>query len=145
MSIKKSYLSVALGLSLFLMAGCFLIIGNMIKASVEQKREEVEVLELVGATNSYIRWPYIIEGAVMGLASSLVALSISYGVYSFMSSRFSAFISNWWMGNGISFFGPLDIITVIAVGVGIGVMGAWLNVLTINNGWSAAQKAYAKN
>ena len=57
------------------------IISNMVRISVYSRASEIEIMKFVGATNSYIRLPYIIEGALVGLISALCPWGISVFAY----------------------------------------------------------------
>ena len=57
------------------------IISNMVRISVYSRASEIEIMKFVGATNSYIRLPYVIEGALVGLISALCAWGISIFAY----------------------------------------------------------------
>ena len=72
---------------LFLIVAVF-IISNTIKLSVIARRKEIEIMKLVGATNWFIRWPFIIEGAVLGLIGGVIAFfPVYFGYYG---------IYQWW-------------------------------------------------
>ncbi len=61
----------------FLLGGVsILLISNTIRLSIYARRREVEIMKLVGATNWFIRWPFIIEGLAVGLAGALAALAL---------------------------------------------------------------------
>lgn len=64
---------------LFLIA--LFIISNMVRISVYARANEIEIMKFVGATNNYIRMPYIIEGGIVGLISALCAWAVSVLVY----------------------------------------------------------------
>lgn len=57
------------------------LIGNTIKLAVYGRRREIEIMKFVGATNWYIRWPFIIEGIMIGLAGALLAVGALYVGY----------------------------------------------------------------
>ncbi len=57
------------------------IIANMVRISVYARGEEIGIMKYVGATNAYIRFPYILEGALVGLAGALVSWGIVYAGY----------------------------------------------------------------
>ena len=53
-----------------------LLVANTIRLSVFARRREVEVMKLVGATNWFIRWPFVIEGLIVGFFGGLVAVGL---------------------------------------------------------------------
>jgi cell division transport system permease protein len=59
-----------------LVLASFLIISNVIKLNVLARKSEIEILRLVGATNTFIRVPFLLEGTVMGAAGSLLSLAL---------------------------------------------------------------------
>jgi cell division transport system permease protein len=59
-----------------LVLASLMLIGNTIRLSIYTRRREVEVMRLVGATRWFIRWPFMIEGVVVGFAGGLVAILI---------------------------------------------------------------------
>jgi cell division transport system permease protein len=58
------------------------LISNTIKITIVARREEIEIMRLVGATNSFIRWPFFIEGLFLGVLGSIVPIAVIIGVYS---------------------------------------------------------------
>ena len=71
-AVKVLLLAIAILLAL---ASLFLI-GNTIRLSIYARRREVEVMQLVGATNWFIRWPFVIEGVVVGMVGAGIAVGI---------------------------------------------------------------------
>ncbi len=65
-------------LILILLVAAVLLIGNTIRLSIFARRREVEVMRLVGATNWFIRWPFVIEGVICGLAGALISVFALY-------------------------------------------------------------------
>ena len=63
-------------LAALLLVASLMLVGNTIRLSIYARRREVEVMRLVGATNWFIRWPFIIEGVIVGLAGAVVAVAI---------------------------------------------------------------------
>jgi cell division transport system permease protein len=62
------------GLALLLVLASVALIANTIRLSIYARRREVEVMKLVGATNWFIRWPFVIEGVVVGFFGGLLAV-----------------------------------------------------------------------
>jgi len=113
----------SIGLILLVAAG--FSTGNVIRMSILAREEEITIMRLVGATESFIRTPLLVEGAVLGMGASLVALLGLLGV--------------WWplrhgLGNvspllvelaRLGFFSPLNMAGLIGVGMITGALGAW--------------------
>jgi cell division transport system permease protein len=59
-----------------LLIASLLLIANTIRLSIYARRREVEVMRLVGATNWFIRWPFVVEGILVGLMGALIAIGI---------------------------------------------------------------------
>jgi cell division transport system permease protein len=65
---------VTAGLALLLVLCSVALIANTIRLSIYSRRREVEVMKLVGATNWFIRWPFMIEGVIVGLFAGVLAI-----------------------------------------------------------------------
>ena len=57
------------------------IISNTIKLATFYRREEIAIMKMCGATNAFIRWPFIVQGMILGLAGAVVAFFLQWGVY----------------------------------------------------------------
>jgi cell division transport system permease protein len=64
------------GLAILLIVASVLLISNTIRLSLFSRRREVEVMKLVGATDSFIRWPFVIEGIVLGALGGVTAVAL---------------------------------------------------------------------
>ncbi|MBQ3054114.1 MAG: permease-like cell division protein FtsX [Clostridia bacterium] len=94
-----------IGMIIFALVGIF-IISSTIKMSVTARQREIEIMKYVGATDWYIRWPFIIEGTVMGIIGALIAyvpVTIGY-----------ANIVSWWQSNGAGMFELIPLIDLQA-------------------------------
>jgi cell division transport system permease protein len=69
-----------LGLITILLVASILLIGNTIRLSIFARRREVEVMKLVGATNWFIRWPFVIEGVICGLIGAILSVALLWAV-----------------------------------------------------------------
>jgi len=104
------------------------IIINTIRLAVLARAEEIEVMRLVGASDAFIRWPFVFEGAFVGLLGSLVTLAILAAV----ADPLSGFMAEFFRVLPLQ-FGSLtrDLVAlVMGAGVGLGILGSWLSVRT---------------
>ena len=96
--------NVATAIALILIAMLVLIsifiIANTIKLATFSRREEIAIMKMCGATNWFIRWPFLVEGLLLGLMGGLVAYVCQWGVYSLI-------------GKAMAESGILEIITMI--------------------------------
>ncbi len=76
-----------MGLVVVLAAATFLIVSNTVRLTVFARREEIEIMKLVGATPWFIRMPFIIEGLVVGVSGAVVALAVTWYGYTLVLSR----------------------------------------------------------
>ena len=69
---------VLIGILLFI---ALFIISNTIKLATFYRREEISIMKMCGATNSFVRWPFVVEGMILGMLGALVAFSMQWGIY----------------------------------------------------------------
>jgi len=115
-----------------------LIISNCIRLSFWQRKEEIEILELVGATSGFVRTPFLFEGAMLGVIASVISLLLSFA---FHSALLGWLAQTWSFWVAIEQLSPLEGWTVLvnfATALAFGLLGAWNCVRKINTGWSAA-------
>lgn len=104
------------------------IIVNAIRLAVVARAEEIEIMRLVGASDAFIRWPFVFEGAFVGLLGSVLTLAILAAV----SDPLTAFMTDFFRVLPLQ-FGTLTrdlVLLVTGAGVGLGVVGSWLSVRT---------------
>lgn len=107
------------------------IISNTIKLTVHARRKEISIMKYVGATNGFIRTPFIIEGIVIGLISSIISILLIGGGYNFLATKLVN--SATWQKLSINLltFGDLlgeIIIVYLVLGVGIGIIGSSISM-----------------
>ena len=107
------------------------IIANTIKLTVHARRKEISIMKYVGATNSFIRTPFIIEGVIIGLASSVISLGIIGILYNAVVSKLMASDTIQTIGVSILSFNNLftEIVAVyLILGIGIGILGSSISM-----------------
>jgi cell division transport system permease protein len=127
-------------LVLILSLGCLLVIGNSIKSSVISRRDEIEVMELFGATPGMIMAPFLTEGAMMGFVAAALALAVSSVLYAWQSLVLVEGLGFWGISELLSFLAPWKCFLVLLLGTIMGSVGSYLCVRQINTGWAAAEK-----
>ncbi|MGE0632789.1 MAG: cell division protein FtsX [Pseudobdellovibrionaceae bacterium] len=117
-----------------LLAASILVVGNSIRSSIQQRRHEIEVLELIGATANWIRIPFVMEGFLMGFFSSSLAIAVSYVAMGFFKEYGLKFTSLSQLATNIAFISVPSICLVIFMACILGAFGSYLCVRRINTG-----------
>lgn len=121
--------------------GCAIfVISNCIRSSIHQRREEIEVLELIGATSTYIRRPFIMEGLAICGASTALGLLLCLGIYSATVTSLKSQISFLQLAQHIQFLNWKTIVAMILGSLLVGWMATFACLRSLNDGWAASQK-----
>jgi len=91
-SIIANVKMVGLSLSGLLVLIVILVTFNAIRLAIYSSRDEIKIMRLVGASSWFIRGPFVVEGVLYGVISSLIALGILYPVFYFVSPKISGFL-----------------------------------------------------
>lgn len=117
-----------------LLAISVFIISNTIKLTVYSRRLEISIMKSVGATNSFVRLPFVVEGMILGIISGIVSLGLVWAFYEFAIHQFSDLLSSLQLEalNFADFALPmLGIFVLIGIVTGVGgaliSMGRYLN------------------
>lgn len=107
------------------------IIANTIKLTVHARRREISIMKYVGATNGFIRWPFIVEGMIIGIFASIISIVIVGLAYSFIAqslvnSEFMQVI-NMSLVTFSDMFNSI-IFVYMLLGIGIGAMGSVISM-----------------
>lgn len=117
-------------LSLLVIISIF-IIANTIKLTVHARRKEISIMKYVGATDSFIRWPFIIEGIIIGIIAAIISLAILGLAYNLIISKLgnSAVLAK--IGMSLLSFANISTLLVIVylvLGIGIGAIGSTISM-----------------
>lgn len=111
-------------LAAFLLLAVLFIVSNTIKLTIYARKEELELMELVGATRLFIKAPFLIEGVIQGAAGALLALLVLVGAYFGFLHSVTNFVNFSVSVAGLSFLPPVYIAGIIAGGIMLGFLGS---------------------
>lgn len=125
---------IAIGVGVILSTAAVTIIGNTIRLTLFSRREEVEILRLIGATRWFIRIPYLLEGAVLGACGSALSLLILKGGFELFRQQISSAGRLSGVEHLITFF-PLSVcLALVLIGVGLGFAGSFVSLRRFGDG-----------
>ena len=98
------------------------IISNTIKLTVHSRRKEISIMKYVGATNSFIRWPFLVEGIIIGIMAGLISVGLIGLVYTYIADKMAGTVFmqmiQWQL---LKFSDMFELILVVYLGLGIGI------------------------
>ena len=107
------------------------IIANTIKLTVHARRKEISIMKYVGATNGFIRWPFMVEGIIIGVVSALISVSILGLAYNFIAGKLvGSSMINLIGLNLLTFTDMISLLFTIYIimGIGIGAIGSAISM-----------------
>ena len=120
---------VSLGVIAVLLVVSLLIISNTVKLAMYDRKNEIAIMKMVGATNGFIRLPFIVEGFTLGMLGAALAFGLEWVMYDAMIGRIAAADSLQ-----LFKFVPFNtllipmIVTFAAAGMFVGIVGSWTSI-----------------
>jgi cell division transport system permease protein len=118
-------------LGLLLSAAIAFIVSNAIRLSIYSRREELEIMKLVGATPGFIKVPFYIEGGLQGIIGSGVSVVILLVLYTLFLSALSHKLRLYGLFVDIRFLTPVAVLSIVVGGGLLGFLGSFLSLLRI--------------
>ena len=107
------------------------IIANTIKLTVHARRKEISIMKYVGATNSFIRWPFLVEGIIIGVVAGAISVGIIGLAYTYIVGQISG-TSFFEIANikfiEFSSMSELLILVYLGLGIGVGAIGSTISM-----------------
>lgn len=122
---------VALGIIVLLLFVSVFLIGNTVTIGISVRKEEINIMKYIGATDFFVRCPFVIEGMIIGLIGSVVPLGIVYLIYNnvigFVLNKFTV------LSSILKFLTVQEVFHILlpvslVIGVGIGFIGSFITV-----------------
>ena len=108
--------------------GVLLVVGNTIRLEIENQRAEIHIMELVGATASFIRRPFLYTGAWYGLLGGLAAWALIGLALFLLQGPVTRLAALYHTDFAISGLGPTAFMSLLGGSVALGLLGSWLSV-----------------
>ncbi len=121
----------ATGISVVLGLAALLIVANTIRLAVYARRDELDILALVGASRTFVRVPFILEGTLQGLLGGLIALVLVFGAFELLLPQLRYGLELVMGRAELRFFSAFEALELVAIGAGLGLLGS----ITALVGW----------
>lgn len=124
--IRDSVTYISIGIIVLLLVVSLFIISNTIKVTMFSRRLEISIMKSVGATNSFIRWPFMVEGMIIGFIAGVLATFAVWGVNELALGSLSTMLSTFGNETEVNFldYALWLLLAFIAIGVFTGVFGS---------------------
>jgi cell division transport system permease protein len=112
----------------FLVVAVLFIVSNTIKLTIYARRDELEVMSLVGATRFFIKAPFLVEGIMQGAAGSLISIGLLLGLYEGFLHNAGSFLTFNPTTSGLAFL-PLEYVGgILLAGIVLGFIGSFTSL-----------------
>ena len=125
---------VSLVLIAILLFVSLLIISNTVKMAMADRKNEISIMKMVGATNGFIRLPFVVQGFTLGMLGAGVAFGLEWLLYDAMAGKINAYETLSFLSFvPFSQILPLMIPVFIGAGMFVGVVGSWNSIRKYTN------------
>jgi len=126
--------------SLIIMGSAIFVISNCIRSSIYQRKEAIEVLELIGATKTYIRRPFLVEGIGLCLGGAAAGIFVTYGIYLLALETLRSQLAFLQISHHVHFITGFGILGLLSLSAALGWLAATVCLKTVNDGWAASRR-----
>ena len=105
------------------------IISNTVKLAMYSRSEEIAIMKMVGATNSFIRLPFVVEGFILGMLGAVIAFFLEWGLYDFLQAKI-AVVDTLRLFQIVPFAEVIELVAIsyALTGFAVGVVGSLLSI-----------------
>jgi len=124
--IRDSVTYISIGMIVLLFIVSLFIISNTIKVTMFSRRLEISIMKSVGATNWFIRWPFMVEGIIIGVIAGILATGAVWAVYEFALGSFATMLSGFGGEVQVEFldYALYLVAAFVCIGIFTGVFGS---------------------
>jgi cell division transport system permease protein len=117
----------------------FFIVGNTVKLAIYARRDEVEIMQLVGASETLIKAPFVLEGMLQGVAGGALALAALWAGYVLLREQIEVFAGALWSDGHVRFLNLEAAFFLVAIGLVLGAGGSLVSLRRIVKTWRGLQ------
>ena len=129
--IRQTIFYVSIGVIAVLLLISLFIIANTVRITMYSRRLEINIMKSVGATNWFIRWPFMVEGMVLGAISGILSLAVVWGLYKLVQPSVSSMLTM--VSRGFTTVSFLDyavyiLVAFLVIGIVSGGIGSLISI-----------------
>jgi cell division transport system permease protein len=123
--------ALGLGIGLVLAASMVTILANTIRLTLHARRDEIEIMQLIGATTAFIKTPFVLEGALLGGAGALCSLFLLRTLFGLTEAQLALRGTFWGIGRGLVFLPDRVTVAFLLLGIMLGCLGSVVSLLQL--------------
>lgn len=116
--------SMVTGLAVLLGIAVLLVVGNTIRLAIESRKDEIRIIKLLGATEAFVRRPFVYLGIWYGLWGGVAAWLLVSGVAWWLRGPLAAFLGTYGLTANIAWLGPLETLILLFFSISVSLLGA---------------------
>jgi len=123
--------ALGLGVGMVLAASMVTILANTIRLTLHARRDEIEIMHLIGATTAFIKTPFVLEGALLGGAGALCSLFLLRTLFGLTEAQLALRGTFWGIGRGLVFLPDRVTVAFLLLGIMLGCLGSVVSLLQL--------------
>jgi len=127
----RSLKVLGLGIGTVLAASMVMILANTIRLTLHARRDEIEIMKLIGATTAFIKTPFVLEGALLGGAGALCSLVLLRSLFGVAEAKLALRGTFWSIGHGLVFLPDRVTVAFLLLGIMLGCLGSVVSLLQL--------------
>ena len=132
LAVALRYLEVlGLGIGTVLAASMVTILANTIRLTLHARRDEIEIMKLIGATTAFIKTPFVLEGALLGGVGALCSLFLLRTLFGLAEAKLALRGTFWGIGRGLVFLPDRVTVAFLLLGIMLGCLGSVVSLLRL--------------